>query len=745
MPYKPQLKHHFRWEILPDTGVLLLSEQGHYLLNGQAYIHLLPLLHGQLTDTEIVTQLADKVPPSELFYALDSLQKRGYISDAFTAIPTSISAFWELSQVHPPIAENKWQTTPLTIHTLGHIDPLPFTQFLTNLGFTITPDAAHKVVLVDDYLQRDLSHINQDAIANKQSWLLAKPLGVDAWLGPLFVPGETACWLCLAHRLRGHRKVEHFLQTQKRNPNPFPTSRALLPATQHAIWGFLATEITKWLVVQRPAGLYGQLISWNAFSLQTTTHRLIKRPQCPHCGDEELISRQQYQPIELAPRPKAFTADGGHRGASPQETYQRFEHHISPITGLVSGIELTAKRDDKDHLLFSYRTDHNFVHMSNNLFFLRASLRSHSGGKGKTDIQARTSALGESIERYSGVFQGDEARQQATLADLGDQAIHPHQLNLFSQRQYQNRAHWNKIGEMFSWVGQPFNEDATIDWSPVWSLTHGQQKFVPTPFCYYGYPWQGQPQFTRADSNGCAAGNTREEAILQGFMELVERDAVALWWWNRLPRPGVDLNSFDDPYFAELLDHFHQRGRELWALDLTSDFGIPAFTAISRRTDHPTEDIIFGFGAHFDPKIALLRALTEHNQFIPNAYIPPNATPHVIYDWFRHATATNQPYLPPAPNLPLKKAADYPHHWSNDIRDDIHQCIQIAAQNDLETLVLDQTRPDTGLHVVKVIIPNIRHFWARFAPGRLYDVPVKMGWLSTPTAETDLNPNLMFV
>ena len=60
-------------------------------------------------------------------------------------------------------------------------------------------------------------------------------------------------------------------------------------------------------------------------------------------------------------------------------------------------------------------------------------------------------------------------------------------------------------------------------------------------------------------------------------------------------------------------------------------------------------------------------------------------------------------------------------------------------------LVLDQTRSELGLSVVKVIVPGMRHFWARFAPGRLYDVPVKLGWLSEPTAEADLNPTNMFL
>jgi oxazoline/thiazoline synthase len=35
--------------------------------------------------------------------------------------------------------------------------------------------------------------------------------------------------------------------------------------------------------------------------------------------------------------------------------------------------------------------------------------------------------------------------------------------------------------------------------------------------------------------------------------------------------------------------------------------------------------------------------------------------------------------------------------------------------------------------VVKVVVPGLRSFWARFAPGRLYDVPVRLGRLPSPT------------
>ncbi|XNR94871.1 YcaO-like family protein [Streptomyces sp. R-74717] len=60
-------------------------------------------------------------------------------------------------------------------------------------------------------------------------------------------------------------------------------------------------------------------------------------------------------------------------------------------------------------------------------------------------------------------------------------------------------------------------------------------------------------------------------------------------------------------------------------------------------------------------------------------------------------------------------------------------------------LVLDQTRPDIALPVVKVMVPGLRSFWPQFAPGRLYDAPVSLGWVTAETPEAELNPVSMFL
>ena len=164
----------------------------------------------------------------------------------------------------------------------------------------------------------------------------------------------------------------------------------------------------------------------------------------------------------------------------------------------------------------------------------------------------------------------------------------------------------------------PLDPGAEIDWTPVWSLTRQEPRYLPTAFCYFNAPQPDGEPFCIGDSNGNAAGNTLEEAVLQGFLELVERDAVALWWYNRVKRPEVDLDSFADPYLDRVRAYLRDRGRDLWVIDLTSDLKIPVFAALSRETDGREERIVPGFGAHLDPHVALMRAVTEMNQMLSN-------------------------------------------------------------------------------------------------------------------------------
>jgi len=148
----------------------------------------------------------------------------------------------------------------------------------------------------------------------------------------------------------------------------------------------------------------------------------------------------------------------------------------------------------------------------------------------------------------------------------------------------------------------------------------------------------------------------------------------------------------------------------------------------------------------------LRRALLEANQYLPSVRDanPDGSTAYRLYDeetvrWWKSATLDNQPYLAPDAGVPPKRLSDYASLVSGDVTEDVRTCVRLVERRGLETLVLDQTRPDIGLPVVKVIVPGMHHFWRRLAPGRLYNVPVQLGWLAQPVAESALNPISCFV
>ncbi len=745
----PVFKAHLHAEVIAGEGVLVLSEDSTKALHGKLYELLVPLIDGSRSVDAIVDALAGQADAAKVYYALALLEKNGHLTENAPEIPLATAAFWHGLGVEPRAAVSALRAKTVRVRAVGNADATPLRRALDELGIAASEGdtADFEAVVTDDYLNAGLAEINAAALRAGRPWLLVKPLGHELWLGPLYVPGKTGCHHCLRERLERNRVVHRFVADRNPLSQSPATARAGLPATINAACELAAVEIAKHLAgVSNTDGLEGKVLSLDVRTWSMQTHALVKHPGCPACGKRVA---SEPAPVRLASRKVTFEQDGGHRSATPEETLKKYQHLVSPITGVVTMLVPVHRADGIAHV---YLAGHNHALEMERLDFLKRSLRNASCGKGISDIQAKTSALCEAIERHSGEFTGVEYRKTASYRDFApDEAIHPNTVMRFSDAQYREREAWNARKSKFNCVPEPLDDDARIDWSPAWSLTHECHKYLPTQLVYYQAKAGADCDkfYSVGCSNGNASGNNLEEAILQGFFELVERDAVALWWYNRLRKPGVDVASFGEPYLLDLIAYYDTLGRDAWALDLTTDLGIPAFAAVSRSRNGAEQRILFGLGCHLDARIALQRAFAEMNQMLGMAEGGGEDGKLAVEDdetlaWLKTATVANQPYMVPDDGVPPKRRDDYAIQHNGDMLADLDLCRRIVEERGMEMLVLDQTRSDVGMPVAKVIVPGLRHFWARFAPGRLYDVPVQMGWLERPLREDELNPTPIF-
>jgi oxazoline/thiazoline synthase len=736
-------KSHVRAKVIPAEAVYLVSERGLTALSGSAIERLAPLLDGTRTMAELTREMSAHLSAAEVGQVLARLSAAGLISfiqrSAAGRGDERARAYWDLAGIAPDAAAPAHAA--VEIIAADGADTEALAAACQASGLTVRQPgggaATLSIVVCDDYLNPELGAINADHLASNRPWLLANPSGSDLWIGPVFRPGSGPCWACLAKRLEGNRPGEFLVRRLLGADRPCAAS--LLPG-RAAGAQLTALEAVKWLAGLRYDG------QQDIYILDTVTllgrhHRVARRPQCRSCGDPGLVAARTRRPVTTVVRDIVGSDGNGQRALGLDEVLSEYGHLVDSVTGIVGELRRAEHCPEFLHACVSGR---NRALTETTAAALRSGLRSHSGGKGATELEARVGALCEAVERYCGTLDGDELTIRDSYRGLGDRAVHPNACQLFHERQFADRVRWNADCLTYHRIPKPFDEHAVTDWTPVWSLRSGQQRLLPTAMLYFKRDAWSPSALVLADSNGNAAGASLEDAIMQGFFELVERDAVALWWYNRTRHTEVCLDSFDDPWVSRLPELYGRIGRQVWVLDVTSDLGIPAMAAISRRTDKPSEDIMLGFGAHFDPRIALRRALTELGQLLPavaEAQADGSgyqvAEPHLM-SWWNRATVGNQPYLLPDTGQTPRTASSY--RYTPAGRLDMADICSVAARADLDILILDQTRPDINMPVVKVLAPGLRHFWPRFAPGRLFEVPVRLGRLTKPITYDELNP-----
>jgi ribosomal protein S12 methylthiotransferase accessory factor len=315
-------------------------------------------------------------------------------------------------------------------------------------------------------------------------------------------------------------------------------------------------------------------------------------------------------------------------------------------------------------------------------------------GAGPTMEQAMASCLGEGAERLSQFETPDEALVTAGVAEVGARAG----------------------GQMLAWLDRHrqelgWDDGRTLDWMAGIRLADARPVLVPADLCLRRPRDRRALALTAPLSTGCAAGPTPEAARLRALLELIERDAVALWWiGGRRARP-LSLEALQAA--SELVAVLRQdhAGRTSWLLDITTDLGIPCVAAIS--VDTHGRGLACGFAARMGLQEAAPSALLEMCQMeLANSIVEmkrrergETALNPIDRNHLRRAQidvascALLHPLGLPAASVKISDAA-------------AAQSIRAIAERfsliDAEAYLVDLTRPSIGVCVAHAAVPALQ-------------------------------------
>ena len=235
-------------------------------------------------------------------------------------------------------------------------------------------------------------------------------------------------------------------------------------------------------------------------------------------------------------------------------------------------------------------------------------------GKGATEEEAKCSAIFEAIERYSAKMDGSEKFLVGKSGTIENSVI----LEKFVPGNN---------------VSKEASLEKILEWTEVNIAGVNETRYVPANYIYFPYRPISEEisMILPHDTNGLAAGNSISEALVHATYEVVEKDAFCIFWNNNTVYPNVNLNELQNNQLTEILAILKKNKVRVIVKDITTDINIPSFAAIldCREIEEPA--FVYGSGAHLDPEVAILRAITEALQLRVSQMILLRYKPDIKY------------------------------------------------------------------------------------------------------------------
>jgi len=243
-----------------------------------------------------------------------------------------------------------------------------------------------------------------------------------------------------------------------------------------------------------------------------------------------------------------------------------------------------------------------------NFFFWRCKCETpyafcYSYGIDQSENKAKEKAIYECLERCFISFDETQQRQGMIIGSYSgvkNKALNPGQIFPFSDSQYsQKEFRYTKL-----------NSKDKIYWVKGRSLFKKKEILVPAAAVYCGYQKaKSEPLIGRANSNGCAIEHSLSVAIINASLELIERDAVLIRWFNKLSSRKIKPSYLSDDLKLVIKTTEEDYCTDILINDLTTDFNIPVISVLLRSDTVPY--FVFGAAASFSIKEAIIKALQE--------------------------------------------------------------------------------------------------------------------------------------
>ena len=594
---------------------------------------------------------------------------------------------------------------------------------------------ADLVVAADDGALPVLhSWVNQVGLRLDIPTLHADLQGTRAIIGPLVLPGESPCYLCWRMRalaceydFTAAMALEEGLDAL-RLPNA--SAKPVLPALIPLVTGAVVAELFAQTLAIAAPRLRAGVLTLDALGGAEKVHPVLPRPDCPACA------KKGRRP------PEAVHAEAGLATTDFDGIVRRA---VDSLCGLVRVLEVIPKDVDEPERPLLVRVD-----LANANFRPGRNAFVSCSGKGWTRQEARASALGEALERYAAMTWQPARSISSTYDGLDRPALHPRDLVLFADHQYD-------VVPFRRW--QPETE---LEWVPAQSLMTGDEVWIPLLATHLGYRPPTAAALFPATSNGFAAGPDWAQATLRALLEVVERDAFAIAWSHRLAGRCVAAADVPDEQTRAIAAAHARRGVELVVHLLPTDTSASVALAVAWSRRAPAA--VIGAAAAMEPVAAARSAVLEAMQVRPllrtrlrrsavRARMAELASaPSKVASLDDHdlvyadpsAAAAGMRFLRDAPQESWPDAVPSLLAQGNDSLGFLTRSLANVAP---DVLAVDVTPPDVaglGVRVVRGLVPGFVPIWfgadqARLGGSRLLDMPGRIGLRPGPARLDELN------